>query len=691
MGFLNWLLQVVKRALSQQPVESSAGNSSAEGTQSTVGGAAQLQAGAMDDWVNVEYGGQRYHCQVEESPNGVYQAAYADGRTDEDGPIHGIVFLFENGTHVFAKQIERPNAVAVSNSGDVSVVDWEFGWGEELSGTFHVFDQSGAKQVVQAFDSNLGPCDVTADGRYAAVSTLNPDCSTYIFDVRSGELLARHENEGGNKQGLDFQEADDGWWLGLCDSPRDDPAYAIDVSGAVVWRNQDDNRRGDVEELVKQVQRGEGDHTVEQDLCAVAQQSPSDISPHLSTLLDLVEQGAFQTVTGPGGDVSVTVDTVFTAVARENPGEYEPYLDRLIANIRGATTLGAAVVSAGVVEELADQDAAVLESKFGELQSLLQAESRAVRQRAVSVIESDVSRMYNQDPDIAEQLTTSLQSETDLAVLRDLTTALTTLLDERPETIVQMEPVVPRAIELLSLGDGDYQYGDVESYDYKDQTHYDTNHLHRTAPSLIAALAPEYADELSQGIPRLLVMIRQPGQRNTSLRSGAHRALTAIVEHSTGEAQAVLESEFKQIVDLLKHSDSEVQTAAVELLVVLGTADAREELTELQGHDDEELAVLAGKGLRAMDAAVAIDLEVAKVSPSGGSAIERQLSRYSIQRAYEFLQAEGSARKQMFIDEVYADDSETDTDQWWRTVRAGLKSLETVELSGNTYSYTASE
>lgn len=682
---------MAKRAFSQQSPQGSTENSSAADTQGVAGGAAQLQAGAIDDWVNVEYEGRRYHCQVEESPNGVYQAAYADGRKGEDGPVYGAVFLFENGTHVFARQIERPNAVAVSNSGDMGVVDWEFGWGEELSGTFHVFDRSGAKQVVQTFDSNLGPCDVTADGRYAAVSTLNPDCSTYIFDVTAGELLARHENEGGNKQGLDFQESNDGWWLGVCDSPRDDPAYAVDVSGEVVWRNQDNNRRGDVGELVKQVQRGEAEQTVEQDLCAVARQSPGDIIPHLSTLLDLLEEGAFQTISGPGGDVNVTVDTVFTAVARKNPGEYEPYLDRLIANIRGATTPGAAVVSADVVEELADQDMAALEAKFEELQNLLQHESRDVRQRAIGVIESDMGRVYDQDSDIAGQFAASLQSETHLAVLRDLTTALTTLLDERPGAITQMEPIVPRVVELLSLGDADYQYGDVESYDYKDQTHYDTYHLHRTVPSLIAALAPEYADELSQGIPRLLVMLRQSGQRNTSLRSGAHRGLTAIVEHSTGEAQAVLEAEFKQVAGLLEHDDSEVQTAAVELLAVLGTVDARETLTGLQGHDDEELAVLAGKGLRVMDAAVSLDPEVAKVSPSGGNAIERQLYRYSIQRAYEFLQAEGSARKQVFIDEVYADDSETDSEQWWRTVRAGLKSLETVELSGNTYSYTGSE
>lgn len=681
MGLINRLL----RLLNKQPENQSTQQSSSDGTRTNIQNGDSL----IDNWMSIEHDGRQFHCQVEESHNRQFQVAYADGQSGKGNPTHGGVFLLEEGKQKFAVRVERPNEVAVSNAGTVAVVDWEFGWGDGgLSGKFHIFDQTGTKLIGESFDSNLGPCAVTPDGRYAAVSTLNPDCSTYLFDVESSKLIAQHVNEDGNKQKLVFDETDSGWRLGLADTSRDEPAYAIDLSGKVVWRNEKDNLRGDVGELVKQLQQDDYNRTVTSDLGAIARQSPNEITPYLPALLDLVEEGVFETISNPGGDLNVSVESVFTSVAEVDPNEYDTHLNRLLANVREETSPAAAVISTSVLAELAEQELEGLVSKHGDVIDLLQNDSRDVRQRAVTIIEADAGRIYDQIPEIAERLSERLQAEDDLTVLRDITSALMTLLDERPGAAERMNSAVPRAVELLSVGDTDYQYGDVETYDYKDQTHYDTNHLHRTVPGLLAGLAPVYADQVTDAIPTLLNMLRQSGQRNTSLRSASRQALTSIVEHSRGTAQSVLETEFDQIVTLLDHEDDSVQVAAAELLVTLGTQDAHEELSARQDSKDKKLASAAVRGLRTLDSAIPLDPEVARLTPSGDDSIERQQRRYNIQYAYEFLQSEGTARKQMFIDEVYSEDLEGEEEQWWRVVRNGLKSIESVDLSGHTYSYT---
>lgn len=193
----------------------------------------------IDDWINIEYQGERFHVQFTESPNGEYMAAYQDGRSSDDEPIPGRVFLLENETLRFTSEIGRPNECAVANSGTVAIVDWNLDWGDELSGTFHVFSREGDRLLRHEFDANLSPAAITPDGRYAATSTLNPDCSTYVFALEDGELVLEHENQEGNVMALEFVATDDSWNLRLGD-PEDDSSYLIDLTGGTVEEGERD-------------------------------------------------------------------------------------------------------------------------------------------------------------------------------------------------------------------------------------------------------------------------------------------------------------------------------------------------------------------------------------------------------------------------------------------------------------------
>ena len=214
-------------------------------------GDATLATNQETDRIDIEYGGDRYYVQTTTSPNNKYTAAYQDGqsRTEDGDPEPGRVFLFEDEDLRFTTEIARPNACAVGNNGTVAVVDW-YDWGDTLSGTFHVFNESGHRFVKHEFDSNIGPVAITPDGEYAATSTFNPDCSTYVFDVNSGDLLLRHENQHGNVQYLEFFNRDDSWVLHLGD-PDGDSAYGIDFGGHVTWKSEGVQRQDQLEKLLE--------------------------------------------------------------------------------------------------------------------------------------------------------------------------------------------------------------------------------------------------------------------------------------------------------------------------------------------------------------------------------------------------------------------------------------------------------
>ena len=191
-----------------------------------------------DDRMDVTYRGENYTCQTATAPNGAYRIAYKDGSRGHKEPTPGRVFLLDDdGELQFTTEIDRPSQCAVANDGTSAIVDWTLDWSADGSGVFHVFTVDGHQVLQEAFDANIGPCAITADGTYAAMSTLNPDCSTYLYDTNTGELLIRHENQHGTVQQIRFE--DHGGTRMLCLGERDGKsAYGIDFAGEVVWKSE---------------------------------------------------------------------------------------------------------------------------------------------------------------------------------------------------------------------------------------------------------------------------------------------------------------------------------------------------------------------------------------------------------------------------------------------------------------------
>jgi len=235
---------------SESPANAASSNTSSEHSQSTQDTNTVSTSGRVNDRIDIEYEGDRYYAQSAASPDGTYTAAYQDGRSGQGDPQRGRVFLFEDEDLCFTTKIARPNACGVANNGTVAVVDWNLDWGEELSGTFHVFNRAGQRLVKHEFDANLGPTAISPDGTYAATSTLNPDCSTYVFDIEAGELLLKHENQHGNVQHLEFVEHAGNQMLRLGE-PDSDSAYGIDFGGHIIWKSDGLKRQNQLNRLLE--------------------------------------------------------------------------------------------------------------------------------------------------------------------------------------------------------------------------------------------------------------------------------------------------------------------------------------------------------------------------------------------------------------------------------------------------------
>lgn len=197
----------------------------------------------------VEFRGERYtSLHTVFSPSEEYFALFRDGSP---------VFLFTREELRFVKEIDRANTAQVADDGTVAIVDWVSRDG--VGGKLHVFDSEGGTVMTESFDANLDPLALTPSGEYVAVSTYNPDCSTYIFDTASGEQLVSHENLEGNKSELAFEMDDDGWVLSLFDSKDEDPLYGIDLDGEVVRRSESFKRMQRKDELLS------GEHDLDPD------------------------------------------------------------------------------------------------------------------------------------------------------------------------------------------------------------------------------------------------------------------------------------------------------------------------------------------------------------------------------------------------------------------------------------------
>lgn len=198
------------------------------------------------DLPTIEYQESRFFAEHSESENGEWSVAY--GKAMRGDAEEHCLFLLRNEELQYTKKLERIEDAKVSDTGRALVIDGEDG--EDLSGRLHVFDRDGEKVFSHGFDANVGTSAISQNGEYAAVATLNPDCSTYVFDLGGGSQVLKHENQEGNKMGSEFRQKEGETRVYLSESPDSEPFYAINLEGDTVWRSEGLQRQQRLQELM---------------------------------------------------------------------------------------------------------------------------------------------------------------------------------------------------------------------------------------------------------------------------------------------------------------------------------------------------------------------------------------------------------------------------------------------------------
>jgi len=219
---------------------------SQENSSSSSGSGQSTSSEIVVDLPAIEYQGNRFFSEYSDSESGEWRVAY--GKSMRGDVREHRLFLLRNGELQFTKKLVRIEDAKVSETGRVLAIDGEDR--DDLSGRMYVFDRDGEKVFSHGFNANVGASAISQDGEYAAVATLNPDCSTYVFDLGEGSPVLEHENQEGNKMGLEFREDEGETRVFLCESPDSEPFYAIDLDGEVVWRSEELQRQQRLQELM---------------------------------------------------------------------------------------------------------------------------------------------------------------------------------------------------------------------------------------------------------------------------------------------------------------------------------------------------------------------------------------------------------------------------------------------------------
>jgi len=88
-------------------------------------------------------------------------------------------------------KMQRPNNGSVADNGSFSLEDWHFG--NALSGTFNVFDNTGNPIVTKELTANILDSGISRNGKLAYCATANSKTEhsykIFLFDLETGEEL----------------------------------------------------------------------------------------------------------------------------------------------------------------------------------------------------------------------------------------------------------------------------------------------------------------------------------------------------------------------------------------------------------------------------------------------------------------------------------------------------------------------
>lgn len=174
-----------------------------------------------------QYDDEDYYCETIHSNNKKWFISYCKSINSTETRV----FLYHLGELVFTSRVESPTKGAVTDDGMSCIISEKTGG---IGGKLICFSNTGQKKLAHDFESNPESINLDSEGTLAAVTTLPPDDSIYIFDLDNYSEPVTIEKPVDRVSDITVYRNDDDVVFLMADGTGE-PTVAVDASGELFW------------------------------------------------------------------------------------------------------------------------------------------------------------------------------------------------------------------------------------------------------------------------------------------------------------------------------------------------------------------------------------------------------------------------------------------------------------------------
>ncbi|WP_152420417.1 hypothetical protein [Halococcus thailandensis] len=549
--------------------------------------------------------GDRLLAETTQSTNQNYTLCLAEGHLQDsssDGEketpredlerVDQGVFLFKNGEFQFEYSAYRPSGGGVANNGNAAFKDAlsTDNPNNQRGNRVIVLNSKGDKIIDEEFDENVMSIDIAPTGNYVAVSTPpSDDNSVYILSVESGDLVTWHEANCDLVSNVEFSSDST---ISIYDSPSKTAAYDINIDGDIIKEQQESAERlnVDLDSAVKKIRLGSSSREITAgrlDFDKAYNAAPEAISKdQIQVVINALADGKLTDYDTSSPYSTPPESTTLVHMSKDHPEKLLPFAEQFVDLLKHSDQ--GPVVTAGAVlrhlfVEVPDSPETNndgMNPYAQPVRELLEHESKLTRQEAMTALQglnraegygheyppSNEGEADDRGADTyLDTQIERLQESDDPDYLGSLLQDIYNNLDQENASDY-CDILSHEILDLFEEHEPNFEYGDVSTYDYRDDKHYNRYYLIKRGLRVLETVTAHEPAQLYTEIDRFLYYSQVAGDRNTNVRAGALQVLHSLADENASEFYAHSPDSLGQIFVMLHNPvDARVESHSIAI------------------------------------------------------------------------------------------------------------------------------
>jgi hypothetical protein len=632
--------------------------------------------------------------------------------------------ISNTGVALIGGDLSTPTQSGCSRGSEELEIEFEIGTPDydELDEEIAVYSLYGDQLHSSTVSTRVLDSDISNNGEYAAILTGTHEISQVrIYDAEDLTVLLDHETRdvhpsflGKLKQGVQVKHTDAGYRVYLSETTDDDPTYAIDLDGNIVWKSDTRVLREDIGPLLTKIENPEQNvsslkHNYESraeaisQLETIASRHPAVLEGHVDHLITILNQGKLPVNKTKGSKQESVEASASTALLFSNiglvPQLITPHLDTLSSLAQHSSNPTVKQAASDCLQSAAKESDEVSKELVSHLAPAF--ETAPVPVEVIRIFEDRLNDLIAENPNKSGTIAEQIQITTDIDEQKELFRVLKKNISlNQPEEVRAplATPVAETYIELVDEYLNTNHDNIVTSRSYAKALYGDV----KTVLERVIDTQPELFSDLTQPLLEQCLAAKKtnsyasPGDPSSLLQLGC------VLAESTVRSELI--QSHSKIDRVVFETD---EPASVDILYCIGDEWAQGRLEELadktpdENHIDQKVSQIQERAITALQLFYN-DKKIDPVIDELDSVAARTDTIYSnidplsecvmklrLQYCYDHLQKLGSAMRGDFEQYVHEKNQNLigDFDTWWDQVRNGLALLPDVQLDGDTYSY----